>query len=96
MAQTHEFYRLHGTRGVLFKTMFIDSGKVDKKIGFPISQIHNTELVTLYDKYLLLRAKAKGNRMSKRELEIYMACIEQYKSELPKFHKQKVWAEPIS
>lgn len=99
MAQSRNFWKIHGENGLKFKTLIIDTNMLDKKVGFPINEINNTELLEKYFIAVRLRKAMniidyqyrhnKGNPITKEIFEMYSKSLSDYKRELPKYHKQR-------
>lgn len=89
MAQYPTFYSGHGENGELFYFLFVSTGKLCKKVGFPIHQMKNKKLVSLYLDYVDFSCYASRNKLSNAELEKYMAIKHKYLSEVKQYHMQR-------
>lgn len=88
MAQYADFWKYHGENGLKFKRMIIDAGYIDKKVGFPISQMDNACLLEKYKAVIVYKnwIKDNANKVSKINLDGYREIKQRYFSELPKYH----------
>jgi hypothetical protein len=89
MAQYHTFYSRHGENGALFYSLFVSTGKLCKRVGFPIHQMKNEKLVSLYLDYVDFSCYASRNKLSKVELENYMVRKHKYLNEVKQYHMQE-------
>ena len=95
MAQFKEFYTYHKKNGDKFKTLIIDSGLYDKKIGFPISAVEDKEAYNLYrctiEAKALLKQYIKENRANNKTFEIYIMIKRKYLCYISKYHKVRTY-----
>ena len=85
MAQYFNFWQYHGDEGLKFKTLIIDAGLWCKRIGYPIGQINNAELLQLYTEAVLFKRVYKANPTA-RALAEYQQAKTLYYKRLPEYH----------
>jgi hypothetical protein len=86
MAQFPTFYKFHRVHGPTFQALIVEGGRLDRKLGFPIFQVRNKNLLELYDAYLTLRRKAQQNNLTKEELRAYHEVMAAYRNEVKQYH----------
>lgn len=85
MAQTSNFWKLHGEKGLVFKSLILDRQISKKNLGFPISQVFNDELTALYFKYREALALFQQGKITQEE---YLKIKSNYRDNVKIYHKE--------
>lgn len=85
MAQTSNFWKLHGEKGRVFKSLILDRQTSKKNLGFPISQVFNDDLAALYFKYKEALTLFQQGKITQEE---YLKIKSNYKDNVKFYHEE--------
>ncbi|AUR94373.1 hypothetical protein NVP1193O_242 [Vibrio phage 1.193.O._10N.286.52.C6] len=91
MAQYPTFYKYHKEHGTKFKRLLVDTGLIDRKLGFPISAIDDIKAYNLYVSAInakrVIKYALKIGKATQRHFIIYHGIRSKYLNYIPQYHK---------